>query len=46
MKRTKLQKVGLFLSGLMVVWFTIPIIFSGIINIGNVTGIVLFLSAF
>lgn len=46
MKRTKLQKAILFFSGLMVVWFTIPIIFSGIVNIGNVTGIVLFLSVF
>ncbi len=46
MKRSKLQKAILFLSGLMIVWFTIPIIFSGIVNIGNITGIVLFLSAF
>ncbi len=30
----------------MLSWFIIPIVFSGIVNIGNITGIVLFLSAF
>ena len=46
MKKTKFQKAVLFFSGLMVVWFTIPIVFSGIVNIGNVTGIVLFSAVF
>ncbi len=46
MKKTKLRKLFLFLSGLMLVWFTIPIVFSGIINIGNITGIVIFSTVF
>lgn len=46
MKNTKLGKVLLFLSGLMVVWFVIPIVFSGILNIGNITGIILFATIF
>ena len=46
MNKTGLRKALLFISGLMVVWFTIPIVFSGIVNIGNITGIILFASAF
>lgn len=42
MKKTKLQKVLLFVSGLMLSWFIIPIVFSGIVNIGNITGIIIF----
>ena len=46
MKNTKLRKVILFLSGFMVVWFVIPVVFSGIFNIGNITGIILFTCVF
>lgn len=38
----KLRTALLVLNGIMTVWFIIPIIFSGIVNIGNITGIVLF----
>ena len=42
----KLRTALLVLSGIMTVWFIIPVVFSGIINIGNITGIVLFGSLF
>lgn len=44
--KNKLRTALLVFSGIMTVWFIIPIVFSGIVNIGNITGIVLFASLF
>lgn len=41
-----LRKVLLFITAFFAVWFVIPIVFSGIVNIGNLTGIIVFVFAF
>lgn len=46
MMNKKLRTALMSLSVFFAVWFTIPVIFSGIVNIGNVTGIVLFVLLF
>lgn len=38
----KLRNALMAVSAFFTVWFIIPVVFSGIVNIGNVTGIVLF----
>lgn len=40
------RKVLLFITAFFAVWFVIPIVFSGIVNIGNLTGIIVFVFAF
>ena len=42
----KLRIVLLVFFDVMATWFIIPVVFSGIVNIGNITGIVLFESLF
>lgn len=42
----KLRKVLLFITAFFTVWFVIPIVFSGIVNIGNLAGIAVFVLAF
>lgn len=44
MKTRKLRFFIIFLSGLLLFWYLIPLVFHGIINIGNVTGILIFLT--
>lgn len=41
-----LRKALLFITAFFTVWFVIPIVFSGIVNIGNLTGIAVFVIAF
>lgn len=38
----KLRIALMSISAFFAVWFTIPVVFSGIVNIGNITGIILF----
>lgn len=38
----KLRIALVSISAFFAVWFTIPVVFSGIVNIGNITGIILF----
>ena len=42
MMNRNVRKVFTAISALVTVWFIIPVVFSGIVNIGNITGIVLF----
>ena len=38
----KLRTAMLVVSAFFTTWFIIPVVFSGIVNIGNLTGIALF----
>lgn len=38
----KLRSALMAISAFFAVWFIIPVVFSGIVNIGNITGIILF----
>ncbi len=42
----RLKNALLFICAVLTVWFIIPIVFSGIVNVGNLTGIAVFAALF